>query len=196
MRDFFQMCALKVSLRILSMQNRTHAQLYSRVYMCERKKERKKGWMRKRDKKMMYVHVFFSNVLVKKNHNQMNIKPRLHILCLNSNMQAWKKSGTFWLCVHLSYENQPTQVIEKYRIHSPKSFLTLSTGLRRHQLYTLQKSKTPPPTHPEKHISSMTLNCNWRWGSSYGDLGNVEYPFISITPRFTLAWSGTCQGPI
>ena len=29
--------------------------------------------------------------------------------------------------------------------------------------------------------------------SSLGVLGNVEYPFITITPRSTLSWSGsTC----
>ena len=38
----------------------------------------------------------------------------------------------------------------------------------------------------------------WWWGSSnVGVLKNVEHPFIAITPRSTLAWSGsTWEGPI
>ena len=32
----------------------------------------------------------------------------------------------------------------------------------------------------------MTLNYIWYWGSSSGDLVDVEYPFIAITPRSTL----------
>ena len=32
---------------------------------------------------------------------------------------------------------------------------------------------------------SMTLNCIWWWGSSYGGLGNVRHYFNAITPRST-----------
>ena len=43
----------------------------------------------------------------------------------------------------------------------------------------------------------MTLNCIWWWASYPEALENVEYPFISITPRPTLTQSGnTCLGPI
>ena len=39
---------------------------------------------------------------------------------------------------------------------------------------------------------------NWWWGfSNAGVLGNVEYPFIAIAPKPTLAWCGsTWYGPI
>ena len=32
----------------------------------------------------------------------------------------------------------------------------------------------------------MTLYCIWCQGSSFEEKGRVEYPFIAITPRFTL----------
>ena len=40
------------------------------------------------------------------------------------------------------------------------------------------------PGWRSKHYSvlDMTLNCIWWWGSSPWILGNVEYPFIAITP--------------
>ena len=42
-------------------------------------------------------------------------------------------------------------------------------------------------------ILGITLNCIQCWGSSPRTLGNVEYPFIAITLRSTLIWSGcTC----
>ena len=34
----------------------------------------------------------------------------------------------------------------------------------------------------------MTLNCIWWRGSSSGDLGRVEYPFITLTSMSTLTW--------
>ena len=47
--------------------------------------------------------------------------------------------------------------------------------------------------HLGSRVLGMTLNCIWWRGTSYGTLGNVEYPFIAITPRSTLTRSGsTC----
>ena len=37
----------------------------------------------------------------------------------------------------------------------------------------------------------LLLNCIWWRGTNYGALGNVEYPFIAITPRSTLTRSGS-----
>ena len=51
----------------------------------------------------------------------------------------------------------------------------------------LQRGKTP-------HLMSildMALSCVGWWGSGRWALVNVEYPFITITPRSTLAWSGS-----
>ena len=50
---------------------------------------------------------------------------------------------------------------------------------------SLQRSKTAPTT-----VLYMTLNLLWR-GSRLGDVCNVEYPFIAITPRSALIWSGS-----
>ena len=36
------------------------------------------------------------------------------------------------------------------------------------------------------HVLGMTFNCIWWWDWCSGALRNVEYPFIAITPRFTL----------
>ena len=43
----------------------------------------------------------------------------------------------------------------------------------------------------------MTLNSIWWCGSCPGALRKVEYPFVTINPRFTLTSNGyTCYGPI
>ena len=42
---------------------------------------------------------------------------------------------------------------------------------------------------PQKEVPWVS-HCIWWWNSSYGGMGNVEYYFIAITPRFTLTWSG------
>ena len=42
---------------------------------------------------------------------------------------------------------------------------------------SLQRDKTLPTS-----VLDMTKNI-WWWGSSFGDLRNVEYPFNTITPR-------------
>ena len=58
----------------------------------------------------------------------------------------------------------------------------------------LQRGKTAPCPN---ECPVMTLNRIWWWGSSLEALGNVEYPFITITPRSTLTQSGsTCKGLI
>ena len=60
-------------------------------------------------------------------------------------------------------------------------FLLLqSVGLRICWQYPWQKAKTPFP----KPCPGITLNI-WWWGSSFGNLGNVEYPFIAIAPTST-----------
>ena len=42
-------------------------------------------------------------------------------------------------------------------------------------------------------VLGMILNCIGWWGSSSGGLLSVDYPFIVITSRSTLTWSGsTC----
>ena len=38
-------------------------------------------------------------------------------------------------------------------------------------------------------VLGMTVKCIWWWGFSPGDWRNVEYSFIAITPKSTLAWS-------
>ena len=39
----------------------------------------------------------------------------------------------------------------------------------------------------------MLLNGIWMWGSSSEYLGSVKHPYIAITPKTTLTWSGsTC----
>ena len=44
-----------------------------------------------------------------------------------------------------------------------------------------------------RSVSAMKPNCIWWWGSSSGDLGSIEYPFIAITARFTQILSNrTC----
>ena len=49
--------------------------------------------------------------------------------------------------------------------------------------YTVSPAEnTPPPS--KRGVLGMTLNYIW-WGSSSGDMGSVEYPFITITSRST-----------
>ena len=58
-----------------------------------------------------------------------------------------------------------------------------------HWFYPLQNTKTPTKIY----LLHMTLNYIWWLGYSSRDLGSVEYLFIGITPRSTLAQSGsTC----
>ena len=66
-------------------------------------------------------------------------------------------------------------------------------GLQNTPTAFLQRSKTPRPT--SVLIWHQTI---WWWSSSNaGAFGNVEYHFIAITPRSTLALSGrTLFGPI
>ena len=49
--------------------------------------------------------------------------------------------------------------------------------------------------HSYTQLSALAMKWNGQWwgDSSSWDMGSVEYPFIAITPRFSLAWSGsTC----
>ena len=60
-------------------------------------------------------------------------------------------------------------------------------GCRIHRLH-LCRVVTPQP----QQVSWIWHKTIWWWGSSNaGALGNVEYPFIAIAPRSTLAWSGS-----
>ena len=52
-----------------------------------------------------------------------------------------------------------------------------------------ENTPTAPLQRGNPHLTSvldMTLNCIWWWSSIPGALGNVEYLFIAITPRYTL----------
>ena len=43
-----------------------------------------------------------------------------------------------------------------------------------------------------QQVSWIWFETIWWWGfSNAGALGNVEYAFITIAPKFTLAWSGS-----
>ena len=65
----------------------------------------------------------------------------------------------------------------------------LSTGIRIHWLYPLQRSKIPPTKNTEGHKTASD--------SEALVLESIEYPFIAINPRFTLSQSGgTCYGSI
>ena len=70
----------------------------------------------------------------------------------------------------------------------------LSVSLKIHWLYHLKRSKIHLTN---RAVLGMTLNCI-RWCSvSFGDLGNVEFNFIAVTPRSTLNWSvSICECPI
>ena len=52
----------------------------------------------------------------------------------------------------------------------------------------LPEGMTLPHPHSKRKngILAMTLNGIWWWGSNSRDLTNVEYPFITITPRSTV----------
>ena len=65
------------------------------------------------------------------------------------------------------------------QMHSIKLF-----ELRIHLLYTLRREATP--LLPKKESPGMILNWIWWWCSSSGDLGSVEYSFITMTSRSTL----------
>ena len=60
-------------------------------------------------------------------------------------------------------------------------------GYRIHWLH-LYRGVSPPP----RWVSWIWHVTIWWWGSNnVGALGNAEYPFIAITPRSTLARSGS-----
>ena len=63
-----------------------------------------------------------------------------------------------------------------------------SVGLESADYILLTRDKLPPT---QKGVLAMTLNCIWWWRSSSGDLGTMEYPFIAITLRSNLTWSGS-----
>ena len=72
---------------------------------------------------------------------------------------------SFWLLYHPVYFEYHTKCFPKVS----EALFSLAVELRIRELYPLQ-----------------TLNYIWSWGSSFGDLGSVKYPFIDITPRSTL----------
>ena len=77
-------------------------------------------------------------------------------------------------------------------LHSP---IQTSVGweCRIHRLL-LGRGVRPPP----QRLSWIWYETIWWWGpSGAGALGNAEYSFIAIAPRFTLARSGSTRyGPI
>ena len=63
---------------------------------------------------------------------------------------------------------------------------------RRHRLHFCRGERPPPMKYLlSKGVLDMTLFCIWWWDSSSRAMGNVVYPFIAITPRFTLTRSGS-----
>ena len=54
--------------------------------------------------------------------------------------------------------------------------------------YAEEGYDTPPPQR-KKSVQSVSLS--WWWHSYSGDLEIVYYLFPTITPRFTLIWSGS-----
>ena len=64
-------------------------------------------------------------------------------------------------------------------------------GLYNSPIVFLRKDKTPTTTNNNNNnkCPDITLNRIWSWESSPRALGNVEYPFIAITPRYTLSES-------
>ena len=71
--------------------------------------------------------------------------------------------------------------------------------------FTIVAQSTGAVEYTDWISADPTLRVSWIWHkaissqgfSNAGDLGNVEYPFISVVPRFTLTWSGsTWKGPI
>ena len=51
--------------------------------------------------------------------------------------------------------------------------------------------------HKKVGIMDMILIWTWLWFSISEDIRSVKYPFITITPKSTLTWSGCiCYGPI
>ena len=46
-------------------------------------------------------------------------------------------------------------------------------------------------TPPKAGVMYTTLNYTWWWGSCSGDLGNMKFHFLAITPRFSLTRSGS-----
>ena len=72
----------------------------------------------------------------------------------------------------------------------PKCYLITRSswlGLKTTPTASLQKSKTLP-----QWVSRLWHKTIWWWGfRNARALGNVEYPFIVIAPRSTLAWSGS-----
>ena len=69
---------------------------------------------------------------------------------------------------------------------------SVSWGCRIHQPHLCRRVRLP------QRVSWIWHYMIWWWGfSNTGALGNVEYLFIAIAPRSTLAWSGsTWYGPI
>ena len=70
---------------------------------------------------------------------------------------------------------------------------TLLTELILHWVYPLQKEKTTPPIQSQKNGMSQVWywNCIQWYGFDSESLGNVEYPFIAIAPRYILAQIGS-----
>ena len=63
-----------------------------------------------------------------------------------------------------------------------------SAGAVEYTDYTSAEGKTPPTNECPGY---NTKKIWWRGPSNAGDLENVEYPFIAIAPRSTLARRGS-----
>ena len=102
------------------------------------------------------------------------------IICTSFHTQ-WKK-GSNGKSNSATYNERNTGIFTDRRdTQTHKKTYRLSGRLRIRWLH--------PPTdrlYSNKGVLSKTLNCIWLWGSRFGDLGGVEYPFMTIIPRSTL----------
>ena len=85
----------------------------------------------------------------------------------------------------MSYSKDDTQ--SKSTVMSTIKMWLSRLGLKNTHTAFLQKGKTPPPL---MSVLDMALN-NLIGYNNTGALENAEYPFITITPRSTLARCGS-----
>ena len=69
-------------------------------------------------------------------------------------------------------------------VAAKKNIYLIGHSIKIRWLYPLQKHKT---LTQKRDVQNMILNCIWWWGSSSGDLGNVEYTFIANATRSTMS---------
>ena len=103
-------------------------------------------------------------------------------VCLSIKVPIRKKSG------NISYAPRIYIYLSKYIYMTNRSPLGSSQlGLQNILTTSLQRGET----FPSMNILDITLNYLMVRYSNDGALGNAEYPFITISSRSTLAWSGS-----